>query len=105
MQPILIGAIAGLIVTFSDEFLNKVALKWFVGLAIVSLLITLVLPLTEQTRYYLVSGTFFQVFTMAISYILLGKKINKTVAFILAIIISVVAVLLLYSLVGIIFGI
>lgn len=104
MQPILIGAIAGLIVTFSDEFLNKVALKWFVGLAIVSLLITLVLPLTEQTRYYLVSGTFFQVFTMAISNILLGKK-NKTVAFILAIIISVVAVLLLYSLVGIIFGI
>lgn len=75
-----------------------------VGLS-ATIILALLFPLIGLKRYLIWILTFSQMLIWALTYVLMAKKINKTVAFFLALLIGFIWALALASLVGVIYNI
>lgn len=70
-----------------------------------TIILALLFPLVGLKRYLIWILTFSQMLIWAVTYVLMAKKINKTVAFFLALFIGFIWALSLASLVGVIYNI
>ena len=83
-------------VCFENQF-KKISWKWYVVGLSATIILALLFPLVGLKRYLIWILTFSQMLIWAVTYVLMAKKINKTVAFFWA--------LSLASLVGVIYNI
>ena len=93
-----------LFVCFENQF-KKISLKWCVVGLSATIILALLFPLIGLKRYFIWILTFSQMLIWALTYVLMAKKINKTVAFFLALLIGFIWALALASLVGVIYNI
>ena len=93
-----------LFVCFENQF-KKISLKWCVVGLSATIILALLFPLIGLKRYLIWILTFSQMLIWALTYVFMAKKINKTVAFFLALLIGFIWGLALASLVGVIYNI
>lgn len=104
MMPALIGGIIGFALTESDGLLKKVSWKVWIILIVTTVVFALLLPLIGRQRIIQGIVTISQVLMIIFINILLENKINKILAFVIALIAGTLWAILLVSLVGIIYG-
>ena len=96
--------IAFIMIAF-QEFFKTVSWKYYAGGVVLDIAIVLLLPVLGLAKYVTTAVTCFQVIAIFAIYFLLKKKVNAVIAFILALLISFIMAIALYSLIGIIFNI
>lgn len=101
MIPVLIGGIIGFALTESDRLLKKASWKVWMILIVTTVVFALLLPLIDRQR--IIQGIS-QVLMIIFINILLEKKINKILAFVIALIAGTIWAVWLISLVGVIYG-
>ncbi|GAA2867333.1 hypothetical protein [Lactobacillus intestinalis] len=104
MIPVLIGGIIGFALTESDGLLKKASWKVWIILIVTTVVFALLLPLIGRQRIIQGIVTISQVLMIIFINILLEKKINKILAFIIALIAGTIWAIWLISLVGVIYG-
>ncbi len=104
MIPVLICGIIGFALTESDRLLKKASWKVWMILIVTTVVFALLLPLIDRQRIIQGIVTISQVLMIIFINILLEKKINKILAFVIALIAGTLWAILLVSWGGIIYG-
>lgn len=104
MIPVLIGGIIGFALTESDGLLKKVSWKVWMILIFATVGFALLLPLLGLQRIRQELITVSQIIMIIFINILLENKINKILAFVIALLAGTIWVILLVSVGGVIYG-
>ncbi len=104
MIPLLIGGIIGFALTESDGLLKKVSWKVWMILIFATVGFALLLPLLGLQRIRQEVITVSQIIMIIFINILLENKINKILAFVIALLAGTIWAILLISVGGVIYG-
>lgn len=104
MIPVLIGGIIGFALTESDGLLKKVSWKVWMILIFATVGFALLLPLLGLQRIRQDVITVSQIIMIIFINILLENKINKILAFVIALLAGTIWAILLISVGGVIYG-
>ncbi|WP_304402022.1 hypothetical protein [Lactobacillus intestinalis] len=104
MIPVLIGGIIGFALTESDGLLKKVSWKVWMILIFATVGFALLLPLLGLQRIRQEVITVSQIIMIIFINILLENKINKILAFVIALLAGTIWAILLISVGGVIYG-
>lgn len=104
MIPVLIGGIIGFALTESDGLLKKVSWKVWMILIFATVGFALLLPLLGLQRIRQEVITVSQIIMIIFINILLENKINKILAFVIALLAGTIWAILLVSVGGVIYG-